>query len=280
MLRHTEECRTRGYRFVADPSQQLAFADGPFIRRLIDGADYLFTNDYESHIIEQKTGWSQDEIMDRVTTRVIDPRAARLDIYTKGRPIHVGVDDDVARVDPPGRGCLPGGFLTGLSAAWVTSGARSWGPCSRPTSWRRSGRRSTRRAPRPSWTVSRWPTATTLRPRSPACHVPPSPTLPSRRSTPGRAAGTSVPSSRLPNPGRTSSRPGDLDPSTLVDAYRHGLFPWGWASMAGAHRLVVTGPAWRIGARGPARPQVPPEGSQAVRDPDRHRLRRGDGQLR
>ena len=71
MLRHTEECRTRGYRFVADPSQQLAFADGPFIRRLIDGADYLFTNDYESHIIEQKTGWSQDEIMDRVTTRVI-----------------------------------------------------------------------------------------------------------------------------------------------------------------------------------------------------------------
>ncbi|HQF04400.1 MAG TPA: PfkB family carbohydrate kinase, partial [Phycicoccus sp.] len=42
MLRHTQECRTRGYRFVADPSQQLAFADGPFIRQLIDGADYLF----------------------------------------------------------------------------------------------------------------------------------------------------------------------------------------------------------------------------------------------
>jgi len=46
MLRHTEECRTRGYRFIADPSQQLAFADGPFIRRLIDGADYLFTSSF------------------------------------------------------------------------------------------------------------------------------------------------------------------------------------------------------------------------------------------
>src|SRR5690606_37482274 len=44
MLRHTEECRSRGLKFVADPSQQLAFADGAFIRRLIDGADYLFTN--------------------------------------------------------------------------------------------------------------------------------------------------------------------------------------------------------------------------------------------
>ena len=32
MLRHTEECRARGIPFVADPSQQLAFADGPFIR--------------------------------------------------------------------------------------------------------------------------------------------------------------------------------------------------------------------------------------------------------
>lgn len=118
MLRHTEECRTRGYRFVADPSQQLAFADGPVIRRLIDGADYLFTNDYESHIIEQKTGWSQDEIMDRVTTRVITRGRHGSDIYTKGEePIHVGVDDDVARVDPTGVGdAFRAGFLTGLSA--------------------------------------------------------------------------------------------------------------------------------------------------------------------
>ena len=32
MLRHTDECRQRGYRFVADPSQQLAFGDGDLIR--------------------------------------------------------------------------------------------------------------------------------------------------------------------------------------------------------------------------------------------------------
>lgn len=56
MARHSDECRTRGITFIADPSQQLAFADGAFIRRLIDGADYLFTNEYESHITEQKTG--------------------------------------------------------------------------------------------------------------------------------------------------------------------------------------------------------------------------------
>ena len=46
MLRHTEECRTRGYPFLADPGQQIAWMDGAGIRQLIDGATYLLSNDY------------------------------------------------------------------------------------------------------------------------------------------------------------------------------------------------------------------------------------------
>ncbi len=56
MLRHTDECRQRGYRFVADPSQQLAFGGGDLIRPLIDGAHILFSNEYEASLITQKTG--------------------------------------------------------------------------------------------------------------------------------------------------------------------------------------------------------------------------------
>ena len=118
MLRHTQECRTRGYKFVADPSQQLAFADGPFIRQLIDGADYLFTNEYESHITEKKTGWSHEEINDRVTTRVITKGKDGATIITAGEdPIHVDVVPGVERLDPTGVGdAFRGGFLTGLAA--------------------------------------------------------------------------------------------------------------------------------------------------------------------
>src|SRR5437764_4668420 len=47
MVRHTEECRQRGYAFAADPSQQLARMSGADIRQLIDGATYPLTNDYE-----------------------------------------------------------------------------------------------------------------------------------------------------------------------------------------------------------------------------------------
>ena len=49
MPRHTDECRSRGIPFVADPSQQLALPDGPVIRELVEGAAYLFTNEYEAH---------------------------------------------------------------------------------------------------------------------------------------------------------------------------------------------------------------------------------------
>src|SRR5262245_38200533 len=41
MIRHTQECRDRGYSFVADPSQQLARMSGADVRELIDGAAYL-----------------------------------------------------------------------------------------------------------------------------------------------------------------------------------------------------------------------------------------------
>ena len=56
MFLHTEECRELGLAFAADPSQQLARLSGEEIRKLIDGATYLFTNDYEWDLLLQKSG--------------------------------------------------------------------------------------------------------------------------------------------------------------------------------------------------------------------------------
>ena len=117
MRRHTQECRTRKIPFIADPSQQLAFSDGPFIQGLIDGADYLFTNEYEAHLTEQKTGWSGEEILDRVGVRVITQGKDGAVILRKGQPdIHVPVAAEVKRADPTGVGdAFRAGFLAGLS---------------------------------------------------------------------------------------------------------------------------------------------------------------------
>ena len=118
MRRHTRECRTRGIPFVADPSQQLAFSDGELIRELVDGAEYLITNEYESHLTEQKTGWSQQEIDSRVTYRVTTLGKDGVRITGKGieEPIEVGVAREVRKADPTGVGdAFRAGFLTGVS---------------------------------------------------------------------------------------------------------------------------------------------------------------------
>lgn len=117
MVRHTQECRARGYAFAADPSQQLARMAGDEIRELIDGAEYLFTNEYEAALIQSKTGWSADDILQRVGTRVttLGARGVRID-RRDGETIEVGCPDEEAKVDPTGVGdAFRAGFMAGLS---------------------------------------------------------------------------------------------------------------------------------------------------------------------
>src|SRR6201999_4123696 len=70
MVRHSEECRDRGYRFAADPSQQIARMDGQQLVSLIDGASLLFTKDYERSLLESKTGLSEADVHRLVDVRV------------------------------------------------------------------------------------------------------------------------------------------------------------------------------------------------------------------
>lgn len=116
MLRHTEECRTRGIPFAADYSQQIARMGGEDIRLLTDGAAYLFNNEYEKGLIEAKTGWSGEEVLDRVETRVTTLGARGVRIERKGEDvIEVGCPDEERKADPTGVGdAFRAGFLSGL----------------------------------------------------------------------------------------------------------------------------------------------------------------------
>jgi adenosine kinase len=117
MLRHTDECRQRGYRFAADPSQQLAFGDGELIRPLVDGADVLFSNEYEAALITQKTGWTADEVLERVGTWVVTLGAAGVRIDRKGEEsITVAAVPEIRKVEPTGVGdAFRAGFLAALT---------------------------------------------------------------------------------------------------------------------------------------------------------------------
>jgi adenosine kinase len=125
MLRHTEECRQRGYSFIADPSQQLAFGEGDLIRKLIEGATLLFSNEYESHMIEQKTGWTSEEVLALVGTQVITLGKNGVKIVAKDQdPIVVPALDNVNAVEPTGVGdAFRAGFLA--ATEWGLSHERA-----------------------------------------------------------------------------------------------------------------------------------------------------------
>jgi len=118
MRRFTADCRAAGIRFAADFSQQVAFLDGDSMRTLIEGAAYLFCNEYEEAVIEQKTGWSSADILDRVETRIITLGPAGARVERKGtEPVVVGPVKDASFVEPTGAGdAFRSGFLAGT--AW------------------------------------------------------------------------------------------------------------------------------------------------------------------
>jgi adenosine kinase len=118
MFLYTEECRTLGLAFAADPSQQLARLSGEEIRRLIDGAAYLFTNDYEWDLLLQKSGWSEAEVMSQIQLRVTTLGEKGVDLVGRdGTFVHVDVVPETHKEDPTGIGdAFRAGFLTGRDA--------------------------------------------------------------------------------------------------------------------------------------------------------------------
>ncbi|MBO0804005.1 MAG: carbohydrate kinase family protein [Nocardiopsaceae bacterium] len=118
MQRYTADCRKAGIGFAADFSQQVAFLDGEAMCSLIDGAAYLFSNEYEEAVIERKTGWSSAEIADRVQTRIVTLSAEGARVERKGEePVTVGSVPDATFVEPTGAGdAFRSGFLAAV--AW------------------------------------------------------------------------------------------------------------------------------------------------------------------
>jgi adenosine kinase len=116
MLRHTQACRDRNVPFAADPSQQIARMEGEDLRALADGAQYLFTNEYERALLIRKTGWAADEVLRRVGTWVTTTGPNGVIIESSPNQA-VSVAASVLRraVDPTGAGdAFRAGFLAGI----------------------------------------------------------------------------------------------------------------------------------------------------------------------
>jgi adenosine kinase len=115
MASFTRQCREHKIPFAADTSWQLARMDGDQVRELVDGAAYLFCNEYEAKLTERKSSWTDEEVTARVGVRVTTLGAAGARVDRTGEPpILVPPIPGVEPREPTGAG---DGFRAGFLAA-------------------------------------------------------------------------------------------------------------------------------------------------------------------
>ncbi|HEY1641528.1 MAG TPA: carbohydrate kinase family protein [Streptosporangiaceae bacterium] len=117
MFGFTAQCRRAGIPFAADSSWQLARMDGEQVRDLVDGAAYLFSNEYEAELLVHKSGWTSDELTAQVGIRVttLGGEGARVEVAGEP-PVEVRAIPDAAPREPTGAGdAFRSGFLAAVS---------------------------------------------------------------------------------------------------------------------------------------------------------------------
>jgi adenosine kinase len=122
MMNFAAECREFEIKYLYDPSQQVLRLNGEELLRDMDGAHFLFVNDYEYGLISKKTGLDLDGMLQRVDIVVVTRGKDGADIYAGGKKIFVPVFPTEKIVDPTGVGdAFRGGFLVAYARGWDLS---------------------------------------------------------------------------------------------------------------------------------------------------------------
>ncbi|HEX7114753.1 MAG TPA: carbohydrate kinase family protein [Steroidobacter sp.] len=125
MLQHAREFAERGIPFIFDPGQGLPMFSGEELKAFIEQATWVAVNDYEWQVVQQRTGWSSAEVLERVEALIVTRGAEGSVIWTREREIQIPSARPSAVVDPTGcgdayRAGLIHGLLHGLD--WETTG--------------------------------------------------------------------------------------------------------------------------------------------------------------
>lgn len=119
MMKFPAECRELGIRYLYDPSQQVLRLEGEELARDMEGAQFLFCNDYEFGLISKKTGWDLGQILKHVKVLVVTRGKDGANLYTNGDDCFIPTVPEREIVDPTGVGdAFRGGFLMAYAHGW------------------------------------------------------------------------------------------------------------------------------------------------------------------
>jgi adenosine kinase len=126
MFQHARECFDTGIPFLFDPGQGLPMFNGEELLQFIEMADYLAVNDYESQIIQDKTGLSLDQLALKVKALIVTLGGSGSQIYADGQRFDIPCVKAMSIVDPTGCGdAYRAGLLYGIARDW------DWPTCGR-----------------------------------------------------------------------------------------------------------------------------------------------------
>ena len=125
MLQNAKEFAESGIPFIFDPGQAMPLFNGEELRAFIEQADYVTVNDYESNLLQERTGWSEKDIVQRVKAYIITqgPRGAL--IHTPDKTYTVPPAHERRITDPTGCGdAFRAGLIFGIGKGfdWQTIG--------------------------------------------------------------------------------------------------------------------------------------------------------------
>ncbi|MGQ0659223.1 MAG: carbohydrate kinase family protein [Chromatiales bacterium] len=125
MIDHADQFAEAGIPFIFDPGQGMPMFDRDLLRRFTELASWVTVNDYEWRLMQEKTGWTGRDVIERVNALIITRAASGSLICMRSGELEIPAARPREVKDPTGCGdAYRAGLLYGLlnDLDWQTTG--------------------------------------------------------------------------------------------------------------------------------------------------------------
>ena len=125
MRQYAQECRKLNIPFIYDPSQQAARISGEELAEGLEGCKMLTVNEYEYSLIQEKTGYSEADIFDRIGSLLVTKAEKGARLVVDGNELDIPPVAPTEILDPTGAGdAFRAGMMRGmqLGLPWEIAG--------------------------------------------------------------------------------------------------------------------------------------------------------------
>jgi len=124
MVQHIKECKEMGVKAIFDPGQQITAFSEIELKKMISQAEFVIGNDYEIKLLQDRTGWNEEEILKNTNVLITTLGEKGSIVKTAdGETVTAGVCPPMSFDDPTGAGdAYRAGFFVGYEQGldWKT----------------------------------------------------------------------------------------------------------------------------------------------------------------